>query len=98
MNKQKQMMINDLLDAYIKDIAIKYSPEYGDVRIHPCYDMWHMNVQMVADFKEQVEWRFRGYNISKSAVREAFQRVDTDENFIKKLEKCCKYYYWKSLM
>lgn len=44
MNKQKQMMINDLLDAYIKDIAMKYSPEYGDVRIHPCYDMWHMNV------------------------------------------------------
>lgn len=98
MNKQKQMMVNDLLDTYIKDITMKYSPQYGNVKLHPQYDGWHMNVQMVADFKEQVEWRFRGYNISKSAVREAFQRVDADENFIKKMEKYSKYDYWKSLM
>lgn len=98
MNKQKQMMVNDLLDAYIKGITMEYSPQYGHVELNPQYDMWHMSVQMVADFKEQVEWRFRGYNISKSAVREAFQRVDADENFIKKMEKYSKYDYWKSLM
>lgn len=98
MNKQKEMMVNDMLDKYIKDVTMEYCIMYGEVRIHPCYDMWHMDVDMVADLKEMVEQRFRGYNVSKSAVREAFQRVDTDENFIKKMEKFKKYDYWKGLM
>lgn len=97
MNKQKEKMINDLLDAYIKDITMKNCLMYGDVKLHPRDGMWHMSVIMVTDFKEQVAQRFRGYNISKSAVREAFQRVDADENFIKKMEKF-NYDYWKGLM
>lgn len=97
MNKQKQKMINNLLDAYIKDITMRNAPMYGDVKIHPRYDVWHMDVNMVADFSERVELCFRGYNVSKSAVREAFQRVDADTDFIRKMIKFQKYDYWEGL-